>query len=114
MVTAVGGGVGTVVHVNVGLGKHGPWAKPDKQTVWTRPGDADRVRFQGPDEFTIEFETAMPFPNKKYVAQPVDGLYVVDEQILLDAPEDDYKYTLTTDGQTLDPDIVVRKDPRYP
>ena len=107
----------TVVHVNVGLGKAGPWAKPESATVWTRPDAPDLIHLQGSEAFTIEFKADSPFPQKKYEAWPKNGQFVVEERIRRSTGYGTYRYDLTfregkPDEVTLDPDLVVKKDPR--
>ncbi len=104
----------TVVVVTVGLGPGGPWAKPDRAEAWQRARDADTVRFQGRQEFVIEFGQESPFPLNRYEGQQEGNRYIAEAQVRLDAPEGSYKYDLTIDGQTLDPEIVVKKDPSQP
>lgn len=104
-----------VVRVTLSRGSGKPFANPDPcHARWRRASGGDVVRFQCPDPFTVEFPKDSPFDVRRLDGQRENGLFVAEGRIREDVPEEEtrFKYDLTVDGETVDPDIVVKKDPR--
>ncbi|NIP82991.1 MAG: hypothetical protein GWM90_28690 [Gemmatimonadetes bacterium] len=97
------------VPVNLGLAGDKPFAKPDEAECWRK----DTVRFQSVDPFTVDFKNESPFATDPIEGAKTNGLYEAVVTVRPDAPDDDhhYPYTLTVGGHTVDPEIVVKKDP---
>jgi hypothetical protein len=109
-----------VVPVNLGKGPSGsePWAKPNRAEAWlTRQGEGDIVRFQCRYPFTVTFKNESPFEWTEREGAKLNGLFTAEGTVRSDAlgeneEEKPFAYALTVDGQHVDPEVVVKKDPR--
>lgn len=98
--------------VNLGLGQDEvPFAAPKACYCWHK----DAVRFQSHDWFKVEFEEGnSPFVETTLEGVKTDGLYRAQATVVADAEDGrdvHFKYALTLAGHTVDPEVVVTKDP---
>lgn len=108
-----------LIIVNVGKDPNGPpWAQPAQAVTFLKSGVGDTVRFQSPQEFTVEFKGATPFEwATQSGTDEGGGVFRAIGTVQPDAlepgvQEKHFGYNLTVDGVTVDPDVVVKKDPK--
>lgn len=99
------------VTVNLGIIGETPFAKPDKCRCWK----ADTVAFHSNEAFTVEFKADAPF--HEHVLRGVrvsEGRYLAVAEVIEDTEDEDrsFGYNLTVGGHTVDPEVVVTRDPR--
>ena len=103
-----------VVQVRLGLGRdRKPYARPNSCEAWFRSTDRDTVSFTCADEFTIRFDKGdgSPFDDEILIGVGQNGFFEIEAALRANVEERTYAYSLTV-GETIDPDIVVKRDPR--
>lgn len=102
--------------VNLGLDAHGPWARPRAAEAYLRTDGGDTVRFQSRYPFAVRFKGETPFHWAEREGEEDGGLFVAYGEVREDAlgpgvTIKGYEYGMTVDGKTVDPEVVVKKDP---
>lgn len=105
------------VIVNLGLDAKGPWARPRAAEAYLRVNGPDTVRFQSSYPFTVSFKGESPFEWTEREGDQDGGLFVAYGTVRADAlgpgvTMKGYEYGMTVGGETVDPEVVVKKDPR--
>ncbi len=105
------------VIVNLGTDANGPWARPRQAVALQRESGGDKVRFQSRYPFEVAFKGETPFEWASAEGEAENGLHVAYGTVQPNTlgpgvPEKWFGYDLTVDGVTIDPDVVVKKDPR--
>ena len=103
--------------VNLGKDASGPWARPRQAVARQGADGGDTVRFQSPYPFRVAFKGESPFEWASAEGEDHNGVHVAYGTVQPNTlgpgvPENWFGYDLTVAGDTIDPDVVVKKDPR--
>lgn len=103
--------------VNLGLDAKGPWARPRAAEAYLHIDGGDSVRFQSAHPFTVRFKGESPFAWTVREGEADGGLFVAygtvrDNALGPGVTMKGYEYGMTVGGETEDPEVVVKKDPR--
>jgi hypothetical protein len=104
------------VPVNIRLVDDVIMVTPESAKAVQRPNKSVGFLFRSDVEFTVEFKGESPFSWSQKASVPEDGWQVVDGEFAANGLPDGvtvkgWKYSVTIGETTLDPEVVVRKDP---